>query len=109
MKANETIIPVIAALGLVILLTISFGAYQFGMQRGKDQSNVAKEQAYAQNLNDRRQELNQITNEHQSACYNYQALYTKYEELYRKVGADSGLAKMPRPDGARGNEESCYR
>jgi hypothetical protein len=60
-------------------------------------------------IDSQRSQLNRLTNDYESACYRYQELYAAYDKLYAQAGASSGQAKIARPDGARGNEVSCYR
>jgi len=64
---------------------------------------------YDETIQQLRSEANRLSNDYDSACYRYQELYTAYEALYAQFGANSGQEKIVLPDGARGNEESCYR
>jgi hypothetical protein len=64
---------------------------------------------YAKAIENLRAERDRLSNEYDSACYNYQVLYDAYDELYAKAGASADHEKIVRPDSARGNEVSCYR
>jgi hypothetical protein len=64
---------------------------------------------YDETIANLREERDRLSNDYDSACYNYQALYDAYDALYAKAGASSGQEKIVRPDSARGNEVSCYR
>jgi len=63
----------------------------------------------SETIDNLRKELNRLSNDYDSACYNYQALYDAYDALYAQAGASSGQEKIVRPDSARGNQVSCYR
>jgi hypothetical protein len=64
---------------------------------------------YSKTIDKLRAERDRLSNDYDSACYNYQALYDAYAELYAEAGASAGHEKIVRPDSARGNQESCYR
>lgn len=86
------------------------GSYYAGNAAGNNSNKqTTNANAYRKSQEATQEKLNHLTNDYESACYNYQALYTAYETLYEKVGLNSGLQKVARIDGARGNEESCYR
>lgn len=74
-----------------------------------NQATYSQPADYEETIENLRAERNRLSNDYDAACYNYQALYEAYEALYAEAGADAGQAKVVRPDGARGNEESCYR
>lgn len=65
---------------------------------------------YYETIDNLRAERDRLSNDYDSACYNYQALYDAYDELYAQAGvAAADHEKIVRPDSARGNAESCYR
>lgn len=64
---------------------------------------------YSETVDSLRAERDRLSNDYDSACYNYQILYDAYSKLYAKAGAGAGHEKIARPDSARGNQESCYR
>ncbi|HEU5186937.1 MAG TPA: hypothetical protein VFT87_00375 [Candidatus Saccharimonadales bacterium] len=104
---------------LVLLILTSVISYKLGERHiselilhSNPPSNNQGDSAPATNdrtLETLRAELTQLANKYESACYNYQELYTAYEALYAEIGANSGHKKIVRPDSARGNAESCYR
>jgi hypothetical protein len=53
--------------------------------------------------------LDRMASDYNTACYNYQVLYDAYDQMYKKVGVSAGVTHISRPDGAKGNEDSCYR
>jgi hypothetical protein len=63
---------------------------------------------YVEVIDNLRSERDRLSNDYDSACYNYQTLYDAYDELYAKSGADP-REQIVRPDSARGNAVSCYR
>jgi uncharacterized protein involved in exopolysaccharide biosynthesis len=99
---------------ILLLAAATGGGYYAGTHRTQTAStkvsgsSVTAEQ-YDRSISNLQAQLNTLTNDYDSACNNYQTLYTAYDELYRKTGANSGLTQIAQPDGARGNEESCYR
>ena len=102
------------ALGAVLLLAIMTAAvsYQLGNNRAVDRTQANTERnndIHAEYRSQTQTELSRIQSDYDTACYNYQVLYDAYDKLYAKAGADSGAQKVMRPDGARGNENSCYR
>jgi predicted component of type VI protein secretion system len=99
-----------------LLVVTACGSYYAGKQEAQSKPpevltiRSQSTDTYNADLVDAKQaELNKLTNDYESACYNYQALYEAYDGLYQKYGADSGIARIVRPDSARGNEVSCYR
>jgi len=95
-----------------ILLVLLVATFFLGVQQQKNKytaDKVALERSYSSSIDTMRSELNKTTNDYESACYNYQALYTAYDTLYKKAGVGSGLQQLARVDGAKGNEDSCYR
>ena len=94
---------------LPILLIVAGTAYYAGTQRPQYKGQVIEAKTYFEERDARDKKFNRLTNDYDSACYNYQDLYAAYDMLYDKVGAHSGLERKARIDGARGNEESCYR
>jgi hypothetical protein len=106
------------AIVLVLILTATI-SYRLGEKRmaevilhsdipsvNKESSASSVDEAERASSRDR---FNRLANDYESACYNYQALYAAYDALYKEAGANSGHEKLALPDGARGNEESCYR
>jgi hypothetical protein len=95
---------------LIILIVLAIGAaYMLGGQQGENGNHIEREHDYEQGLSSLRAERDKVFSDYESACFRYQELYAAYDELYTKVGTASGLQKVARPDGARGNEDSCYR
>lgn len=102
----------IAIIAPIALVCVTLGAFAFGKQQSNNADNYQQSDAdktYAKSLGELQDKLSRITNDYESACYNYQTLYAAYDELYSKVGAGSGIQQLARVDNARGNEESCYR
>jgi hypothetical protein len=64
---------------------------------------------YSETIEKLRAERDRLSNDYDSACYNYQTLYDAYDELYAKADASASYEKIVRPDSARGNQDSCYR
>jgi hypothetical protein len=112
-------ILIYAVVALTLLGITARVAYEFGERRTAERilhSNLPADDvdgptaaSYDKSIATLRDQLNRLTNDYESACYNYQTLYAAYDELYAKAGASSGQQKIALPDGARGNEESCYR
>lgn len=107
----------LAVATLVLLLVTATIAYEFGERRTAElilhSAYPPKPQGAPVTMGDNdaqlRDQLNRLTNDYDSACYRYQELYAAYDLLYAQAGASSGQEKVVRPDGARGNETSCYR
>ncbi len=100
-SSSHTIVSIIVT---ILLTGIAFYA---GTQANT--TSTSKDESYSNSLEILRKERDQAYNDYESACTNYQRLYTAYDELYMKVGASSGIEQLVRVDGARGNEDSCYR
>lgn len=94
---------------LPILVIIAGAAYYIGAQQYKPKGQVIDTKTHFDERDAATKKFDRLTNDYDSACYNYQDLYAAYDALYDKVGANSGLERKARIDGARGNEESCYR
>jgi hypothetical protein len=114
-KSLKVIVFTIVALLLLVLTAVI--AYEFGERRTAElilhSAYSPKSQPAPVTTGDNekllRDQLNRLTNDYDSACYRYQELYAAYDLLYAQAGASSGQEKVVRPDGARGNEVSCYR
>ncbi len=75
-----------------------------------DEATYVPPVGYSQTVENLRAERDRLSNDYDSACYNYQTLYDAYDKLYAEVGASAaGHEEIVRPDSARGNQESCYR
>ncbi|HYG83280.1 MAG TPA: hypothetical protein VD907_00180 [Verrucomicrobiae bacterium] len=74
-----------------------------------EKERIIQDDRNATALEQKDKELNRTLNDYDSACFEFQELYAAYEKLYAKAGASSGEPRYSAPDGARGNEESCYR
>jgi len=97
---------------LVTAALVGFVASQVGYKAGvKSQQDKLLAQAnnFDQQLSDSRLASSRVQSDYDTACYNYQTLYAAYDQLYKKAGVGSGLTFVSRPDGAKGNENSCYR
>ena len=94
---------------LPIFLIVAAAAYYIGTQQYKPKGQVIDAKTHFDERDAATKKFDRLTNDYDSACYNYQDLYAAYDTLYDKVGANSGLERKARIDGARGNEESCYR
>lgn len=106
------------SLSMIILYTLVVGVvfgyvgYQIGYNHGtqlQETRTLTQANALAKQQADDKSALNRLTSDYDTACYNYQVLYDAYDQLYQKAGAALGMAYISRPDGAKGNENSCYR
>jgi hypothetical protein len=102
------------AKGVVIALLVAGLAGYLSYQLGYHQAAEAGEkkrltQAEVQGEQWRKNQLalDRMASDYNTACYNYQVLYDAYDQLYKKAG--TGVAHIPRPDGAKGDDNSCYR
>lgn len=105
----EVISKVIASI-LVSLVLVGYLTYQVGYHQGSrdgDRKSLTQTDLYTEQQRKDRLALDRMTSSYNAACYNYQVLYDAYDELYKKAGV--GHEQVVRPDGARGNENSCYR
>ncbi len=91
------------------IVTIALIGIAFYAGTQTDTIPTSKDENYSSSLDTLRGERDRVYSDYQSACANYQTLYTAYDELYKEVGADSGIEQLVRADGARGNDDSCYR
>ncbi len=101
-----------AASLLVVLVLAVCIAYRVGYSKANQQAQahqIDRENIFAKEKSQEQLEMSRMSSNYDTACYNYQTLYAAYSELYKKVGTGPGLAMIPLPDGARGNENSCYR
>jgi uncharacterized protein HemX len=105
---------ILVAIGAIVVLTgVGAGTYYAGLSQREAEVETLKserqaaERSYATSLENVSAERNRALNDYEAACTEYQLLYVAYSELYEQRG--SGLNKYSSPDGARGNEESCYR
>jgi hypothetical protein len=105
-------IPQLVAAVLVTVALVAFVASQVGYKVGvKSQQDKLLSQAneFDRQLSDGRVASSRVQSDYDTACYNYQTLYAAYDKLYKQAGAGSGQTYISRPDGAKGNETSCYR
>jgi len=105
---------ILALAGLITaFLLVGMGGYYFGMSQSESEVQTLKndrqaaESSYGISLEKISNERNRAINDYEAACTEYQLLYVAYAELYAQRG--DGMQKYSSPDGARGNEESCYR
>ena len=115
MKNTKLIITLSIVSAVLVLIITATVAFYFGAQRQASMVEALENQLVIEksraidNQKLTQTELNKTLNDYDSACFAYQELYAAYDTLYKKTGASSGLEKLALRDGARGNEESCYR
>jgi hypothetical protein len=113
MKKTVTLsVPQLVASVVVMVALVGFVASQVGYKAGvKSQQNKLLSQAneFDRQLSDSRLASSHMQSDYDTACYNYQTLYAAYDQLYKKAGVGTGLPFVSLPDGAKGNETSCYR
>lgn len=99
----------------IIFAACLYGAYLLGSHTQSQQiealkkEQVTRDRSYATSLETITAERNKALNDYDAACLEYQKLYTTYDELYKLNNSSNSPAQYVSPDGARGNEDSCYR
>ena len=111
MSTNKKVLTI---LGMLLLLAgVGAGSYYVGQSHRAAEVETLKadrqaaEQSYAISLERVNDERKRALNDYEAACTEYKLLYVAYEQLYEQHS--SGMERYSSPDGARGNEESCYR
>lgn len=107
---NRRIIGQGVALALVIVGLAGYFFYQVGYHqatREGEKKLLAQANQQGDQWSKDQLALDRMAANYNAACYNYQVLYNAYDQLYKKAGA--AQTYISRPDGAKGNEDSCYR
>jgi hypothetical protein len=105
-KIGSTAVLLVTA-GLVGIIS-----YQAAYHRATnaDQTKLLRQaDTYARQWSKNQLTSDRLTSDYNTACYNYQTLYAAYDKLYKTVGVGTGQPYISLPDGAKGNEDSCYR
>lgn len=96
----------------VIAGLFSYVAYEIGYHQATSEGKaklLAQADAHARQRSKDELALSRAVSDYRTACYNYQELYSAYDRLYKKDGAALGMTYIAPIDGAKGNDDSCYR
>ena len=113
-KRSKIIAALMIICTILLLIVVAATAYYMGLQHQKSVVEVLQNERAvlvhqaAQSAQNASMALNKTTVNYDTACLEYQKLYTAYTTLYLKTGASSGQSRYTAPDSARDNPDSCY-